>query len=467
MIHRTTIHITARLLGVCAIALGACVQRVDFTDADFRDRAEASAPTDATPGEGGSTEDAQFGDAADASAQDAGPRCARERQIARLRLGDGASCVVRANGHVWCWGVVTPSDTMVRPTQPATPRLVRRDALDLTVEATFWCAVDRLAGGVTCWGANPHGQLGLPAGMPGAFPNVIAGVQSVTEIQSSARHVCALSSGSAIETRVRCWGDPSENRLGPRADMTPHVPMEIAALPMGTNTLALDGTINYAATLNSGSLFGWGQNNSVSSGGAFPMSNFRIDPQVIAAPERTRIAAIAVSSAHACIIDADTRQVHCAGIGLTRALGAGSPDFTPSWLRVEALNARGSVTHLAIGGDSTVPRAFTCAAVETAPGQRNTVYCLGDNTHGQLGTDSVMPSSDPQRIMLPAGSGNITDLAASPGHVCALTDRDRVYCWGRNCEGESGVSQMGVAVPNRACTELRVQAPTEVQIPCE
>jgi alpha-tubulin suppressor-like RCC1 family protein len=473
MIHRTINQINARALGVCAtaLALGACVQRVDFTDADFRDRAEASAPTDALPSEGGSPTDVIVGDAAEAGNEsDASvPTCPRDRQIAKLRVGDGASCVVRANGYVWCWGVVPPSDSMMVPTRSATPRSVRRDVVDVTVEATFWCSIDRVSTGVTCWGANPNGQLGLPAGMAIAFPNTIIGVESVVQIQSSATHVCALSAGSATETRIRCWGDPSENRLGPRADMTPHVPMEIASLPMGVNTLAIDGTINYAASLNGSTLFGWGQNSSELRGGAFPIpdNGSTVAPRRVSLPDTTTVGALAVASTHACFVDATSRQVFCAGSGLTLALGASAPDYTRTWQRVEALNMRGSVTHLAVGGDRTVPRGFTCAAVETAPNQRNTVYCIGDNTHGQLGIDSMTPTSDPQQITLPSGSGNITELAASPGHVCALTDRDRVYCWGRNCEGESGVMQPGVMVPNRGCTNLRVQTPTEVQIPCE
>jgi alpha-tubulin suppressor-like RCC1 family protein len=470
MIHHTSIHITLRFLGVCALALGACVQRVDFTDADFRDRAEAAAPTDAAPGEGGSTEDVQLGDAADAGATDAGgPTCPRDRQITRLRVGDGASCVVRANNKAFCWGVVVPSDNMMIPTRPAVPRLVREDAVDLTVEATFWCSIDRVSTGVSCWGANTFGQLGRPRMDPPGFVSIVPGLTGVAQIQSSATHVCAFAPGGTAEPQIRCWGDPSENRLGTEMMMVmdQHLPRLIAGVPMTINTLAVDGTINYAASRDGATLFGWGQNSSVSSGGAFPTTNFVVPPQPITLPGGTTVGALTVAPTHACLVDATSRQVFCAGLGRTSALGASAPEFTRDWQRVEALSMRGSVTHLAVGGDRAIPRGFTCAAVQTAPGQRNTVLCLGDNTHGQLGNDSMTATSDPQQIMLPGGAGNITDLAASPGHVCALTDRDRVYCWGRNCEGESGVSQMGVAAPNRGCRELRVLTPTEVEIPCE
>ena len=78
---------------------------------------------------------------------------------------------------------------------------------------------------------------------------------------------------------------------------------------------------------------------------------------------------------------------------------------------------------------------FACTLAESGD-----VSCWGDNTRGQIGTDShglAVPA--PSRIRFPVGE-NVANVAAASGglHACALMESGRVFCWGANGVGELG-----------------------------
>lgn len=85
-------------------------------------------------------------------------------------------------------------------------------------------------------------------------------------------------------------------------------------------------------------------------------------------------------------------------------------------------------TSIAAGAD------FTCG-ISAAAG--SSVYCWGRNSNGELGvTNSTLTSSStPQQIAL----GEPVDAIAAGGyHVCALLASTKVKCWGENSYGQLG-----------------------------
>lgn len=72
-----------------------------------------------------------------------------------------------------------------------------------------------------------------------------------------------------------------------------------------------------------------------------------------------------------------------------------------------------------------------------------TVFCWGANGSGQLGDGTTTPRLAP--VQVPGLSGvtqistgaNISNIAIS-GHTCARTSDGRLYCWGRNANGQVG-----------------------------
>lgn len=63
-------------------------------------------------------------------------------------------------------------------------------------------------------------------------------------------------------------------------------------------------------------------------------------------------------------------------------------------------------------------------------------WCWGDNITGQLGSgDSFDRSFDPVQV---ASSERFTTVVAGYYQSCALTESGRIYCWGRNDQGQLG-----------------------------
>ena len=74
---------------------------------------------------------------------------------------------------------------------------------------------------------------------------------------------------------------------------------------------------------------------------------------------------------------------------------------------------------------------FACAMIE--PGD---IKCWGANSFGQLGDGTTEARLTPTAVVgLPPG---IQAISTGGGHTCALTERDGVYCWGSNSQGQLG-----------------------------
>lgn len=64
-------------------------------------------------------------------------------------------------------------------------------------------------------------------------------------------------------------------------------------------------------------------------------------------------------------------------------------------------------------------------------------YCWGNTSSGRLGNGESGQGKRPTPV---AVDGNYTFVDIQPGanHTCALDDRERVYCWGYNVDGQAG-----------------------------
>lgn len=144
--------------------------------------------------------------------------------------GAGHTCVLDAEGDVWCWGdgvngvLGTMSPDAIGDDEPASaanPVLLGGVAVSISAGSQHTCAL--LEGGaVRCWGLADLGRLGLGLDL-GAVGDDEAPSEFTVELGEPAvavsagrAHSCAILQSGAL----RCWGDGARGKLGLGDDAT-------------------------------------------------------------------------------------------------------------------------------------------------------------------------------------------------------------------------------------------------------
>lgn len=81
---------------------------------------------------------------------------------------------------------------------------------------------------------------------------------------------------------------------------------------------------------------------------------------------------------------------------------------------------------------------------------RGRVACWGDNSQGQLGSEGPEASDELLSVALPEPARSLISGAT---HACVITHSQKLYCWGANHEG-----QLGLGDPNGGESTSEVQA---------
>ncbi|MCU0652968.1 MAG: fibronectin type III domain-containing protein, partial [Candidatus Pacebacteria bacterium] len=139
------------------------------------------------------------------------------------------------------------------------------------------------------------------------------------------------------------------------------------------------------------------------------------------------------------------KNIYCWGHNNFGQLGNNSTDNSHISVRVakgQAVEGDNNGTHLTNIASVGNGGNYVCAA--SASGN---LYCWGRNAYGQLGDNSTNDSLTPIRVLKgEAASGdndgtyltNIKSVAAGSNYVCAISNQNNVYCWGRNSNGQLG-----------------------------
>ncbi len=192
---------------------------------------------------------------------------------------------------------------------------------------------------------------------------------------------CAIVATSARENQVVCWGDPENGRTG--------VPLDSAFDP---------------------------------DAGARDMAPGVTMPVVFPADAPSRWASIALGTSHACAIGCD-RSLWCWGRNGSGELASSGPDSYEG-RRVTLAETMDRFDRVTAG------RQRTCAWSASA-GRGGTTYCWGaDEVFARLGTDGITPAvANGQDLVL-------TSLETTQDVICAISDEQRLYCWGNNHYGQ-------------------------------
>ncbi len=237
---------------------------------------------------------------------------------------------------------------------------------------------------------------------------------------------------------VWCWG-ATPGAMPPGRSR----PRRLAGLA-SVNSLAL-GDDSACAWMTDLSVRCWGVNDACQLGNGSQIESAAPTEVVWRGMPFRGGVGIGAGDQHYCVLNAQ-RHPYCWGLGASGQLGA---PITRCQNEARAVDGIAEPLLTVSGG-----AAFTCALDE-----RGSVWCWGDNTHGQLG-DGTLTSRETPAVV--SGLGTIRDL--STGYQGACASDGSVRCWGQYNINErrsapepailSGVTQVSGSLEN-GCAVLR------------
>jgi len=342
------------------------------------------------------------------------------------------------------------------------------DRLRIAAGVNFTCVLDA-TGAAWCWGGNANGQLGDGSRTNRLTAVAVTGGHTFRAISAGGTSVCGLKETG----EVFCWGQ----LLGTSST---------SSTPVRSSTLLLqelDVSDRHACGLSKeGIAYCWGINDYRQLGVVDPSPQ----PQPVAVVTEQRFASIRVSARTSCGLTSDGES-YCWGVyqhtdltasyaapprripadgrfssvvpGYDHACGIGIDGSTVCWNK-NTMGQLGTGTKI----DAVVPAAiiggvrmralalmrgssnivhFTCGiATDDSP------YCWGASNYGQIGsTDATeqctsqgggltLPcTTTPKRV---TGSLAASAIVAGDWHSCVITQNRKIYCWGRNMDGQLG-----------------------------
>lgn len=182
--------------------------------------------------------------------------------VAAISGGGDHTCALLDSGGVKCWGAnghgqVGDGSTLDRSAPAAVVGLSSGVSEISAGGAANSCALMD-SGGVKCWGANSYGQDGDGTVLGRTTPVGVIGLSSgVSEIAAGGGgHVCALTDAGG----VKCWGRDHFGELGDGGTTERHSPVDVVDLSSGATSIATGGTHTCAIT-SEGGVKCWGGNN--------------------------------------------------------------------------------------------------------------------------------------------------------------------------------------------------------------
>lgn len=359
-----------------------------------------------------------------------------------VSAGDEHSCAV-SGGTVKCWGSNNSGqlgdDSIVNALSPVLVSGLPGTPAQVAAGGRHTCArlTDRT---VWCWGENGNGQLGDNTTSDSRVPVQVQGINTAEDISAGGNHTCAV----LADGTVRCWGDNLNGQLGNATNNDSSVPVPVS----GINSVAAvaAGGIHTCALLTDGTVRCWGSNVLEQLGNAFLLPGSKSNVPVTATSVISAVN-ITAGANHNCVsVTSPNTRVRCWGDNFSGQLGLPWPlIFTPAPVFETTSNEPLTVNGIT-GATGSIAAGLdhSCAAVSSD----NTVRCWGDNGAGQLGNFTPSPNiglpgtgAPPFSTAIPvtvSGINSATQVTSGLSHTCALLASSRVLCWGQNTSGQLG-----------------------------
>ncbi len=339
--------------------------------------------------------------------------------------GRDTTCATKTDDRLYCWGQNSSLQvSKAGGSFVTTPYLVETmaGAADkdwATAAVGFTTCGIKTDGRMFCWGRGNEGQLGTgPLGASSATPLEIGAGKMWKRVRINGFHICAIDAQDALS----CWGRNNSAQMGTTAPGWVLAPLDV--FPGVTIKDFAVGSVHTSAITMEGKIVSLGSRVFGLLGDG--MTSLPLIPEVIGADTTwKRVVGYGEST---CAINM-AGELHCAGNNESGQLGLGDDISRASLAKVTLPSA---IQQAAQG------RQHTC--VLTNAGK---ILCSGRNATGQLGLGTTAPQKTFSEIVTtgkPYDGLTWKAIAAGEEHNCAISTTGRLFCWGRNTEGQVGLT---------------------------
>ena len=252
-----------------------------------------------------------------------------------------------------------------------------------------------------------------------------------SQFSSGYYHACAVASDS----KLYCWGRNHKGQLGNGSTVDSSKPVAVnttGVLAGKTIKQISSGAYHTCVIASDDKVYCWGENSDGRLG-----NNSTANSSVPVAVNMSGVLAgktikqISSGHYHTCAVASDDK-VYCWGSNEDGGLGNGSASVSPVPV---AVNTTGVLAGKTIKYLSAGPAYHTCAIASD-----DKVYCWGKNKNGELGNGTIIDSNVPVAVNMSGvlAGKTIKQMSVGSYNTCVIASDDKVYCWGGNGHGQVG-----------------------------
>ncbi len=274
-----------------------------------------------------------------------------------------------------------------------------------------------------CWGNNSSGRLGVGDEETRLTPTRVGFDADFVAVATGAAHSCALK----VDGSVWCFGANDQGQLGQgKLDLAPlaasSVPLQVV-LPGKVVQLSSEAD-TACAVLSNGELYCWGNNaeGNIGLNDTYPGED-QLSPVRVGELSDWKLSG--TGQGHTCAVR---------GEGLLFGWGRNSAANLGLGQTVD--QQRRAPTQIGTDPDWL----FVASGQDASCGIRSAgrLFCWGGNRHATLGLGDRDDRLSPSELALPEAGATWLSVSLDTFHACAVDDAQKLYCWGRNLEGQLG-----------------------------